>query len=188
MVRIKTILAILGTALIIIIVGASSPVIKEASFDLDHDGINETLHLENGIARLYKNSEEIFTSDPAWDVKEIIPGDFNNDGQNDFGLSLWKEGNYGEATPFWDNNDDSYKMHLFLYTWERGRVRALWHSSNLPKINVLTLLQDLEGDGKNTLTVLERDYSASTSPFSVAHWRWNNWGFELHERVEITSQ
>ena len=70
--------------------------------DLDGDGVEEHGELKNGVAYVVKGDEIIFQSDKEWDVQEIIAGDFNNDGQNDFGLSLWKVGNYGSSKPFSD--------------------------------------------------------------------------------------
>ncbi|MBD3360828.1 hypothetical protein GF366_03435 [Candidatus Peregrinibacteria bacterium] len=173
---------------------------KRFSIDLDNDGTEETGKINKGIAYIYKNNELIFTSDPSWDVKEILAGDFNNDGQNDFALSLWKYGNYGNSLPFWEEkNDNSYKMHLFLYTWKREKIGPLWHSSNLPKQNLRTRLIDTNNDGQNELIVIETDYQNShdhksilsqnpdmedASGLSIAQWTWNDWGFELQKRIQ----
>ena len=153
---------------------------KQTSFytDINNDNIPEKGFIKNGTAYIYSNKELIFESDPSLSVKEIFTGDFNNDNQADFALSLWKTGNYGPAKPFWvEENDNSYKMHLFLYTYEREKIRALWHSSNLPKINLITKFQD------NYLLVLEKDYKSPT--FSLAKWQWNGWGFELVKRISL---
>jgi hypothetical protein len=158
------------------------------SFDLNGDGEDEAGEIKkgvgNGVAYVYSEDELIFQSDLEWDVKEIIAGDFNYDGEEDFALSLWKYGNYGEALPFWEEeNDDSYKMHLFVYTWENGEVRALWHSSNLPMINLRTRFLDVDGDGRGELVVVERDYEEAK--YSVATLQWQDWGFWLVERVKL---
>jgi hypothetical protein len=157
---------------------------QSVNIDLNNDSIDETIKLENGIAYVYKEDKIIFESEPDWDVKEILAGDFNNDGQNDFALSLWKDGNYGESKPFWiEENDNSYKMHLFIYTWKRDKIAALWHSSNLPKENIKTNLLDIESDGKNELVVFEKSYT--DNKYSIASWQWNEWGFELKKRLQF---
>jgi len=156
--------------------------------DLDGDGEEERGEMKDGIAYVIKGDEIIFQSDEEWYVQEIIVGDFDNDGQNDFGLSLWKEGNYGNSKPFWvEENDDSYGMHLFLYTWKRDEIAPLWHSSNLPKVNVRVRLFDIDNDERNELVVLERNYEKSAiAPDYFAVWRWWGWGFELLYREPLS--
>lgn len=151
--------------------------------DINNDGILEEGYIKNGRAYIGD-----FVSDAGLKVVQIVGGDFDSDGVNDFGLSLWKRGNYGKAMPFWvKENDDSYKMHLFLYTWRNGKVQALWHSSNLPKKNLDLKWEDADGDGGNELITRERDYFELFNPstwFSTTTgiWKWNGWGFELESR------
>ena len=88
---------------------------------------------------------------------------------------LWKRGNYGDSLPFWEEeNDESYRQHLFLYKWDDG-VKPLWHSSNLPYINVETKLKDVDEDGENELVVKERSYDGFKEYNAI--WKWDNWGF-----------
>lgn len=142
----------------------------------------DSYNLKDAQVSIFKNEKLIFKSPPELNVKQVIFGDFNNDGNEDFGLSLWKRGNYGNAKPFWvEENDDSYKMHLFLYTWDQNKIRPLWHSSNLPKINMSTKLIDYDKNGKNELLVFEKDYDQNN--YSVSIWSWNGWGFELTKRL-----
>lgn len=146
--------------------------------DINDDGVFEKGYIKNGIAYLGD-----FKSDPSWDVVQIIGGDFDNNGTTDFGLSLWKKGNYGRSKPFWVlENDDSYKMHLFLYTWRDGKIQALWHSSNLPKKNLDLKLEDVDGDNKNELIAKEKDYSSWFGDVTIGVWKWYGWGFELLSR------
>ncbi len=152
--------------------------------DIDMDGINESLIIEKGIAKIITQEIEIFKSDPDWNVKEILYGDFTNDGKNEFAITLWKKGNYGKAKPFWvEENDDSYRMHLFLYEIKEGKPKAKWHSSNLPTQNLLTRLVDINIDGRNELLVLEKEYNSPQINLSV--WRWTGWGFELYYRIKL---
>lgn len=157
---------------------------NQIEFDLDSDGQLETATLEEGKVKITKGDEIIFESDKEWLVEEILVGDFDNNEQIDFAMSLWKQGNYGDSKPFWvEENDQSYKMHLFLYTWKRGNLRPLWHSSNLPKHNLKTWLLDLNQDGKNELLVLEKDYQSHH--YSLGIWSWSGWGFQLERRLTL---
>jgi len=154
-------------------------------FDFNLDGVDETVQLKNGQVFVYSNSDKVFESDADWDAEEILIGDFNNNGTVDLGVYLWKVGNYGEAKPFWvDENDTSYKQHLFLYEWEGNGFKALWHSSNLPFNNVQTELKDVNNDFENELVVIERPYEwgHGKKGQSKAIWKWDEWGFVLLER------
>ena len=145
----------------------------DLEFDINNDGINETATLENA---------------ENWDIKQIIPGDFNNDGKTEIAISLWKEGNYGSSTPFWvEKNDTSYKMHLFLYTWDEKQLTPLWQSSNLPYQNLYIQIKDIDKDGKNEIIALESDYSPGINlkTLQIGIWQWNDWGFELEKTIEI---
>jgi len=155
-------------------------------FDFYNNGQELEIELERGEVTILQRSHEIFKSDPSFDVNEFLIGDFDNDGSDDLAVYLWKHGNYGEALPFWeDENDNSYKFHLFLYSFVNGEMKSKWNSSNLPYINTKTILADLNGDGKNEIIVLERPYKWGEEGFqgeTVAVWEWNEWGFWLEWR------
>lgn len=120
-------------------------------------------------------------------VTQILRGDLNNDSAPDLAISLWRTGNYGPAKPLWaPEQDNSYRMHLFLYTHKRGALRPMWFSSNLPKENLRLYLLDINKDGKNELLTFEKDYSDfSPRRFSIALWHWDIWGFILINRIHL---
>jgi len=122
-----------------------------------------------------------FEIDESWNIEEVLEGDFDNDGDSDVAIYLWKVGNYGDALPFWeDSNDDSYKQHLFLFEQDGS---AIWHSSNLPYHNIKTILTDINNDGENELVVLEKPYDEGKN--TVAVWKWDQWGFKNIWRSEV---
>jgi len=157
-------------------------------FDLSGDGILERIESSHGVVEVFQDNTLIFQTDPKWDVKQIMIGDFTNSGNSELALYLWKKGNYGKSLPFWlENNDNSYKQHLFLYKWDDG-IKSLWHSSNLPYINVKTVLGDFDGDGKNEIRVLERPYTWGRRGISAkfsAIWQWDEWGFKNISRERL---
>lgn len=158
--------------------------VEEIKVDLNGDGFDEIITLHYGVVRVYEDSIKLLETDHSWDVREIIVGDFTNNGKNELALYLWKKGNYGPSLPFWvKENDSSYKQHLFLYEWDDG-LKALWHSSNLPYINVETKLGDFDGDGKNEIKVLERSYDWDYKE-SNAIWQWDEWGFKNISREQL---
>jgi len=122
-----------------------------------------------------------FRIDESWNIEQILEGDFDNDGDRDVAIYLWKKGNYGQALPFWEeSNDESYRQHLFLFE-ENGE--SIWHSSNLPYHNIKTILSDIDSDGLNELIVLEKPYDGGKT--TVAVWRWDEWGFKNIWRSEV---
>ncbi|MBU1445960.1 VCBS repeat-containing protein, partial [Patescibacteria group bacterium] len=166
----------------------SNPIATPQYFDFYGNGQKLKIVLEDGQLLISQNDEEIFKSDPAFDVTEFLIGDFDNDGFDDLVLYLWKNGNYGDSLPFWEKeNDDSYKFHLFLYSFEDGKMKSKWNSSNLPYINTQTQLVDIDNDGKNEMIVLERPYKwgKGQTGQAVAIWEWNEWGFWLEWRSDV---
>lgn len=121
---------------------------------------------------------------PEFDIEEVLYGDFTNNGKQNVAIYLWKKGNYGDALPFWvDENDNSYKQHLFIFE-ETGpdTYKSVWNSSNLPYINMKTYLANLDGDNKNEIIVLEKPYNKAHK--TVAMWQWDDWGFKNIWRSE----
>jgi hypothetical protein len=162
---------------------SQNKLIENYSADFNNDGINEKVELKNNVVNIFSGDEKIFKTDDDWKVEELIIGDFNNDGNNDLGLYLWKTGSYGTSKPFWVKEDDeSYRQHLFLYDWDvkQNKIAPLWHSSNLTYINTKTILDDIDGDNKNELIVLEKPYENLPGQYAknIAVWRWDEWGFE----------
>ena len=105
----------------------STSKIEETVFaDLNGDGFNEKITLHHGVIRVYADSILLLETDHSWDVREILVGDFTNNGHKELALYLWKRGNYGPSLPFWiKENDRSYKQHLFLYEYYGDEFKAL---------------------------------------------------------------
>ena len=49
-----------------------------------------TLVLEGGALTVVHRDEEAWSSDPSWDVRELLVADLNNDDQQEVALVLWK--------------------------------------------------------------------------------------------------
>ena len=61
--------------------------------------------------------------------------------------------------PFWITSEDkSVKNHLFLFKLINNHIKPVWQSSDLDQPNYKTILDDLDGDGKNELVVTEGNY------------------------------
>ena len=141
--------------------------------------------LKSSQAFLKYQNEVIWESDSAWVVDQAQIVDADNDSQLDLVLSLWKRGNFGTSKPFWiEENDQSFKNHMFLYSLNQKEVKPLWHSSNLGAPNCKFFFQDINNDDKNELVVAEGVYVNANfcQPKNFAIWRWNGWGFSNETR------
>jgi hypothetical protein len=129
----------------------------------------------------------IWQSDPDYKMENVLVGDFNNDGQDEIGFSLWKKGSYGPNLPFWEKeNDQEISNHLFLYQLFDGAtgqsyLRMVWGSSALDQPIIEMALVDLDKDGKNELAVLEEANSEGAirelDLRNLAIWRFDDFNF-----------
>ena len=169
------------------IVAAAERPTQAGVTDLDEQ---TTLVLEVGSLTVVHRDEEAWTSDPSWDVRELLVADLNNDDEQEVALVLWKPFR-SEPPVFYDAfgfpapwEDGSLRNHLFVYTWRDGEWLPLWCSSPIADpISDLTV-GDVDGDGANELVALERSYGdgLDAPARQVSVWRWNGWGFTLQWR------
>lgn len=161
--------------------------VKTLTGDLNLDGIPEHFVLRDGAVKVSDgNGKAIWQSDTAWWVDDALLADANNDRIPDLVLSVWKSGNYGKDKPSWvKENDPAIRNHLFLFDLKGGKVQPIWQSSNLDRPNCTLGFTDL-GNGKQSLVVLEGDYTESgvCTPKYLAVWHWQTWGFVNDWRSE----
>lgn len=153
--------------------------VKNLEFDLDNDGIMEKFMLKDGKIEIRKDNKLIWYSPEEWWVDYFFIGDADNDGINELCLLVWKVGSFGPNRPFWiEEEDTSFRNHLFLFKLIDGEIKPVWQSSNLDKPNFYATLVDYNDDGKNELLVIEGSYT----DFKLRKrtiWQWNGWGFSL---------
>lgn len=151
--------------------------------DLNNDGHMETYMLKNHCLKITENELELWQSPAEWRVASLVTGDANHDGREDLIMVVWKEGSFGADKPFWvELNDRQVRCHLFLFSLSGNRLKPLWMSSALHRPIKSLHIKDINGDGKNELSVQEGSYSllsglkGHTEP---AIWQWKGWGFYL---------
>lgn len=101
-------------------------------------------------------------------------------------LSVWKEGNYGPARPFWvEYNDQRVRQHLFVYAMDRGVIRTVWQSSALPKPLCSMALSKTKAS-VTRLEAQEGTYAplVPCRPDRRINLEWNGFGFSVdpHDR------
>jgi hypothetical protein len=149
----------------------------------------QTIVLDRGALTVLHHGEEVWSSDPSWDVRQLLLADVNNDGQQEVAFVLWKPFRLEPAIIYdtfkfpslWEGG--SLRNHLFIYGWRDGAWRHLWCSSPVADPIVELAAADVDGDGASELVVLEGSYEMPDAPAShVSVWRWSGWGFTLQWR------
>ena len=148
-----------------------------------------TIVLEEGSLTVVHQDQEVWQSDPSWDVRQLSVADVNNDGKQEAAFVLWKPFRLEPAIiyetfgfpPLWE--EGSLRNHLFLYGWRDGAWQHLWCSSPVADPIMELAAADVNGDGSNELVVLEGSYDAPDAPARhISTWQWNGWGFTLQWR------
>jgi hypothetical protein len=148
-----------------------------------------TIVLAEGSLVLVHQGQEVWASDPSWDVRQLLVADVNNDDEQEAALVLWKPFSVEPAIIYdtfgfpslW--REGSLRNHLFLYRWRDAAWKRMWCSSPVADPILELAAGDVDGDGANELVVLEGSHEAPDAPARhVSVWRWNGWGFTLQWR------
>jgi hypothetical protein len=149
-----------------------------------------TLVVADGSLRVVHQGQEVWSSDPSWDVRQLLLADVNNDGAQEVAFVLWKPFRLEPEIVYdtfnfpslWE--EGSYRNHLFLYGWRDSAWRHVWCSSPVGDPIVELAVGDVDGDEANELVVLEGTYeTVDDAARHVSVWRWNGWGFTLQWRA-----
>ena len=160
---------------------------KSLDADVNKDGRPERYELREGVVSVYEDKQRIWRTPETWWVDDFALADANGDGSIDINMSLWKAGSFGTTKPFWvRENDWSIRNHFFVFGFREGRLRPVWQSSKLDAPNREFLFDDVDGDGRQELVVVEGEYAGKdrSSGKYVAVWRWDEWGFFNEWRSE----
>ena len=148
-----------------------------------------TIALEEGSLTVVHEGQEVWSSDPSWDVRQLLLADVNNDGKEEAAFVLWKPFRL-EPRIIYDTfnfpslwEEGSLRNHLFIYGWRNAAWQHLWCSSPVAEPIVELAVGDVDGDEANELVVLEGNYEVPDAPAGhVSVWHWNGWGFTLQWR------
>jgi hypothetical protein len=157
--------------------------------DSAHLDEHTTIVLTEGYLTVMHQDQEIWRSDPSWNVRQLLVADVNNDGKQEAAFVLWKPfrlqpaifyDTFGFPSP-WEAG--SLRNHLFVYGWRDAAWQHLWCSSPVADPILELAVADVDGDGASELVVLEGSYDVPDVPAGhVSAWRWNGWGFTLQWR------
>ena len=149
---------------------------REGQADLTGDGTLETITLDEGLILVRQKGEEIWRSEPDWQVVDLALGDPDNDGRTDIIAALWKE-----------DEEGNLQSHPYIFAHRGGRVKLIWGGSAVTYPIQELILADIDGDSLQELVVLETaeagdDREAVLRTLSV--WDWRGWHYSLRWRSE----
>lgn len=140
--------------------------VNSMNCDLNGDGTEEAIRLADSRITVSCEEEVIWESDSEWAVTDFLVADINRDDRQELLLLLWKNGSFGEYTPFWKENDEEYSQHIFIYRMSEDKIQAVWMSSRLkPQVQSWNMTED------NLIHIVTAD-GEDTS------WLWGQWGLE----------
>jgi hypothetical protein len=148
-------------------------IFKAGEIDLTGDGLPEQINLSEGIISVHKNGQEIWASDPSWQITDLTLGDPNDDGRYNILAIVWIEDEEGTAF-----------CHPYIFGYRGGSVKLIWGGSAAIYPLQEVLLADIDGDGKQELIVIEA-VDKSYKPGSnrgltvVSVWAWRGWHYSL---------
>lgn len=139
---------------------------KTIEEDCNQDGYIETIQLQNKHVTIQFEQSK-YSFDSHWFISDIALKDMDQDGTKELVMLVWNQMNYGDYTPFWEENDTfSFSQHLYLFTIQEDSIHSKWMSSRLrPNIKEWKINEDA------SLSLLDPDGEWT-------QWIWNQFGFE----------
>ena len=139
--------------------------------DLDADGADELVVLVDRRAVATDGTAVLLETPEEWSVSDVLVGDIDGDGLPEVALVVWKRGSYGNARPFWvEEDDEGYSQHIFIYRWRDGLLHPVWMSSELPV------------EGASVSLVDGRTFLIVGTDGRITLWEWQGWGLALVDR------
>ncbi len=144
--------------------------------DLTGDGNKEFITLNNGTLRIYRDDNEVYFSNPDWNIADAAIGDPNHDGRSDVITAVWKLCSEGTLV-----------SHPYIIGYRGGSFHTIWGGSEFAHGIEELILVDFDGDGNQSLVIIEAVIPGSgpgAMLTTVSVWDWNGWGFSLRWRSE----
>lgn len=182
----KNIVGVLAVVFVLLLVAflffADNPE-QQATYDLNHDGIMESYHLNRGKLTVTQPGGIDWSSPPEWNVQSFALDDATGDGNPELIMVLWKRGSFDRHKPLWQEEEkNNYSCHLFVYQLIENKLIPRWCSSALDRpIKSFTVKKDSSG---KAFLAIEEGY-CSTYCFGRpiiwgkehSNWTWKQWGF-----------
>lgn len=141
--------------------------------DINENNILEKTYFDVFQVTVEENEKIIWQSHPAWQVENLQIADINNDGQDDWNMSLWLT-----------DEESNVSNRFFIYCWKKDKIDACWDSSPLDDpIDEMKIL-DFNNDELQELIVIDEDTENENQKY-LSVWQWNGWGVSLDKRFDV---
>ena len=132
------------------------------------DILPDQIELTQKKVKVYIDNEVIWRSPEHVLVQDFLWCDIDHDHEDELLLLCWRIGRYGDARPFWVEDDEhTWSQHIYIYDWRNQEIHPIWMASDIG-MDVVSW----RFDPKERLVITEK--SGRTTG-----WDWISWGLQL---------
>lgn len=128
---------------------------------------NKRLELDKDNTVLWNSPKDILVQDFLW-------CDINHDNKAELLILCWRIGRYGNAKPYWVENDEhTWSQHIYIYELrDNEEIHPLWMASDIGMD-----VKDWSFDDIDRLVITETSGRRTS-------WDWVSWGLSLVKNYE----
>lgn len=130
--------------------------------------------LKNKCLELDKDNTVLWTSPKDILVQDFLWCDINHDNKAELLILCWRIGRYGNAKPYWVENDEhTWSQHIYIYELrDNEEIHPLWMASDIGMD-----VKDWSFDNIDRLVITETSGRRTS-------WDWVSWGLSLVKNYE----
>ena len=130
--------------------------------------------LKNKRLELDKDNTVLWTSPKDILVQDFLWCDINHDNKAELVILCWRIGRYGNAKPYWVENDEhTWSQHIYIYELrDNEEIHPIWMASDIGMD-----VKDWSFDDIDRLVITETSGRRTS-------WDWVSWGLSLVKNYE----
>ena len=130
--------------------------------------------LKNKRLELDKDNTVLWTSPKYILVQDFLWCDINHDNKAELVILCWRIGRYGNAKPYWVENDEhTWSQHIYIYELrDNEEIHPIWMASDIGMD-----VKDWSFDDIDRLVITETSGRRTS-------WDWVSWGLSLVKNYE----
>lgn len=130
--------------------------------------------LKNKRLELDKDNTVLWTSPKDILVQDFLWCDINHDNKAELLILCWRIGRYGNAKPYWVENDEhTWSQHIYIYELrDNEEIHPIWMASDIGMD-----VKDWSFDDIDRLVITETSGRRTS-------WDWVSWGLSLVKNYE----
>lgn len=130
--------------------------------------------LKNKCLELDKDNTVLWTSPKDILVQDFLWCDINHDNKAELLILCWRIGRYGNAKPYWVENDEhTWSQHIYIYELrDNEEIHPIWMASDIGMD-----VKDWSFDDIDRLVITETSGRRTS-------WDWVSWGLSLVKNYE----